>query len=236
MKYQSIVDAVNRIISGYRMALTLRQIYYRLVAAAFIRNTRSEYNGLSAQLVKAREVGDVDENMIVDRSRRIDDMAFDSPETYLAVARHTLKIRHVRRFWDSQNCYVEVWVEKDALSGVIANAVKKLNTIVAPSKGYSSYSYLKDAAGRISRYCADGKEAIILHFGDHDPSGLDMSRDLQRRFNRYSDGSVVTVKRIALTYEQVQLYKLIPNPTKLADPQSAEYMARFGRSAGSWTL
>ncbi len=233
MKYQDTVDAVNRIISGYTMPLTLRQIYYRLVAGGFIRNARSEYNGLSAQLVKARELGEVDENKIIDRSRRIDDLAFDSPEQFLLACRHTLKQRHVRRFWDTQSCYVEVWVEKDALSGVIANAVSQLNTIVAPSRGYSSYSYLKDAAERISRYSSN-KTAIILHFGDHDPSGLDMSRDLQERFDKYSRGGSVDVRRIALTFEQVKHYKLIPNPTKLADPRSAGYVVRYGKQC--WEL
>lgn len=138
--------------SGYTMPLTLRQVYYRLVAVGLIPNTRSNYNQLSSQLVTARENDDIDDTRIVDRNRRIEDVSFDSPESFIEVCQTTLRRRYVRRFWDSQPVYCEVWVEKDALSQVIAEAVYPFNTVVAPSRGYSSYSYLREAAGRISQY------------------------------------------------------------------------------------
>ena len=232
MKYEETVQAVNTVMAEYAMPLTLRQIYYRLVVAGLIPNRRAAYNSLSSQLVKAREEGEVDENRIVDRSRRIDDFAFESPEGFLATVKYTLEQNYVRRFWASQETYVEVWVEKDALSGVMANAVKPLNTIIAPSRGYSSYSYLKSAADRFMQYCDGGKDGIVLHFADHDPSGLDMSRDLADRLNRYC--GLVEVKRIALSHDQVKKYNLIPNPTKLADPRSPEYIYRYGNEC--WEL
>jgi hypothetical protein len=179
MKYDILVEKVNQILASYAVALTLRQVYYRLVAAGLIPNTRSNYNQLSSQLVRARESGDVDDSRITDRSRRIEDVSFDSPESFIDVCRSTLEQQYVRRFWDSQPVYCEVWVEKDALSQVLAEAVYSFNTIVAPSRGYSSYSYLRDAGNRISQYCNGSKPAAILHFADHDPSGIDMSRDLQ---------------------------------------------------------
>lgn len=179
MKYSELVNAVNEIIAGYSIPLTLRQVYYRLVAAGLVPNTRSSYNQLSSQLVTARENGDIDDTRIVDRSRRIEDVSFDSPESFIEACRTTLAQQYVRRFWDSQPVYCEVWVEKDALSQVIAEAVYPFNTIVAPSRGYSSYSYLREAANRISQHGNGGKPAVILHFADHDPSGIDMSRDLQ---------------------------------------------------------
>jgi hypothetical protein len=227
MNYQQTVEAVNAVIAEYAMPLTLRQIYYRLVAAGLIPNRRSAYNGLSAQLVKAREVGDVDEYRIVDRSRTVNDISFDSPQDYLEAAIYTLKAKYLRRFWTSQEAYVEVWVEKDALSAVLAGAVKDYNTIVAPSRGYSSYSYLKSAVGRMYNNHPDASKVIVLHFADHDPSGLDMTRDLQDRFDNYAIGDV-EVKRISLTYEQVQEHNLIPNPTKFTDTRSGGYMARYG--------
>ncbi|MBT9140270.1 MAG: hypothetical protein DDT30_00846 [Dehalococcoidia bacterium] len=232
MRYTELTEAVNQVISAYTVPLTLRQIYYRLVAAGLIQNTRSNYNQLSSQLVMAREQGDIDGTRIVDRSRRIDDMSFDSPEDFLEACRGTLKRQYVRRFWDSQPVYCEVWVEKDALSQVMAEAVYPFNTIVAPSRGYSSYSYLREAADRISRYCDGdddlvfGKAAVILHFADHDPSGIDMSRDLQDRLDRYC--GAVEVKRIALNYDQVRRYSLIPNPAKLTDTRSSAYISQYG--------
>lgn len=233
MKYDETISAVNKIIDQYDMPLTLRQIYYRLVAGGLVPNRRSAYNSLSSQLVTARENGEVDDSRIVDRSRRVDKPYYDSPESFIDAIKYTLEHKYLHSFWISQPLYVEVWVEKDALSGVISNAVFPFSTIVAPSRGYSSYSYLRDASQRIGRYCQDGKEAHILHFADHDPSGLDMTRDLQDRLNRYC-GRAVAVKRIALTYEQVQTHNLIPNPTKMADPRSEGYIQQYGEEC--WEL
>ena len=230
MKYEETVAAVNKVISQYSIPLTLRQIYYRLVAAGLIPNRRSAYNGLSAQLVKAREVGEVNERRIVDRSRSIEDRAYDSPEDFLDAAIYTTKNRFFRRFWTTQETYCEAWVEKDALSQVIAGAVEALNTIVAPSRGYSSYTYVKDAVYRFQDNRGEAERVVILHLTDHDPSGLDMTRDLQDRFNAYSRGLPfsVEVKRIALSIDQVRQYDLVPNPTKVTDSRAGRYMARYG--------
>ena len=228
MKYTDLVNAVNGILAGYSVQLTLRQVYYRLVASGLVANTRSNYNQLSSQLVKARESGNVDDSRFTDRSRRIDDVSFDSPQDFIEICRDTLKRQYVRRFWDSQPVYCEIWVEKDALSQVLAEAVYPFNTIVAPSRGYSSYSYLRETANRISQHCSDGKPAVILHFADHDPSGIDMSRDLQDRLAKYCGWREVEVRRIALTYDQVRQYNLIPNPVKQADRRSTGYVNQYG--------
>lgn len=236
MKHLELIDAVKEVISDYSMPLTLRQIYYRLVAAGLIANTRSSYNQLSSQLVTARENGKVDDSRIVDRTRSILDVAYDSPEHFLDACRYTLKQKYVRRFWDSQPCYCEVWVEKDALSQVMAEAVHPLNTIVAPSRGYSSYTYLREAAARFSRY-GDTElvyEYKVLHFADHDPSGIDMSRDLQDRLNKYCGHVEVEVRRIALTHAQVKHYNLIPNAAKIADTRSDAYIRQYGNEC--WEL
>jgi len=229
MKYEATVAAVNQIIGQYSIPLTLRQIYYRLVAKGLIPNRRSAYNGLSAQLVKAREAGEVDERRINDRTRSIEDRAFDTPNDFLDAIIYTTKSRFFRRFWTTQETYCEAWVEKDALSQVIAGAVEDMNTIVAPSRGYSSFSYIRDAVRRFRNNHEDAERVVVLHLTDHDPSGLDMTRDLQTRFNAYSArGQVIEVKRIALTFDQVQEYNLIPNPTKITDSRAAGYMDQYG--------
>jgi hypothetical protein len=235
MKYEQTVAAVNAVIEQYSMSLTLRQIYYRLVAGGLIPNRRTAYNGLSAQLVTAREKGDVDETQIVDRSRSINDDSFDSPEAFLEACEYTARSRFMKRFWGSQGKYVEIWVEKDALSQVLSGAIQDFNTVVCPSRGYSSFSYIKEAANRFDRNTADLDEAqvVILHFTDHDPSGIDMSRDLQARFSSYSSVDV-KVKRIALTSEQVEQFDLLPNPTKISDSRSPAYEVRFGSEC--WEL
>ena len=229
MKYEETVAAVNQVIGQYSIPLTLRQIYYRLVAGGLIPNRRSAYNGLSAQLVTARERGEVDERRINDRSRSIEDHAYDSPNDFLDAIIWTTENRFFRRFWETQEVYCEAWVEKDALSQVIAGAVEDMNTIVAPSRGYSSFSYVRDAVRRFTKNRGDAERVVVLHLTDHDPSGLDMTRDLQTRFNAYSArGQVIEVKRVALTIDQVRQYDLIPNPTKVTDSRAAGYMDQYG--------
>jgi hypothetical protein len=78
------------------------------------------------------------------------------------------------------------------------------------------------------RYAAVDKPIVILDFRDHDPSGIQMTEDLQTRFDRYSDGEEIEVKRVALTIEQVRKYTLVPNPTKRVDSRSPRYVAEFG--------
>ena len=249
MKYVELIDAVNDILTGYDTQLTLRQVYYRLVARGLIPNTRSNYTQLSSQLVKARENGEVDDSRFTDRSRQIMDVSFDSPESFIKACRLTLEQRYVRRFWDSQPVYCEVWVEKDALSQVLAEAVYPFNTIVAPARGYGSYTYLQDAAQRIRQRCDNGKPAVILHFTDHDPSGIDMARDLKDRLDKYCgwndfkrakiahteyERPKIEVRRIALTYHQVRQYDLIPNPVKGADCRSKGYISQYGEQC--WEL
>lgn len=226
MKYDDLVQNVNRIMADYTMPLTLRQIYYRLVAGGLVSNTRSNYTQLSSQLVTARERGDVSDTRIVDRSRSVSDVSFGSPERFIQTCIFNMSQRYVRRFWDTQPYYVEVWVEKDALSQVIADAVFDFNAIVAPSRGYSSYTYLMQAAQRIAQY-GDEKTAIILHLADLDPSGVDMSRDLEARLKKYCRSDIQVI-RVALTYEQVTQFNLIPNPVKFADKRSSGYVTQFG--------
>ncbi len=142
----------------------------------------------------------------------------------------TCENRFFRRFWTTQDVYVEAWVEKDALSQVIAGAVEGLNTIVAPSRGYSSFSYIREAVQRFQKNRGDAERVVILYLADHDPSGLDMTRDLRERFRAYSAGFLfnVQVKRVALTFDQVQARDLIPNPTKIQDPRAQGYIDQYG--------
>lgn len=235
MKYALVVNKVNEIFDDYpEMKLTLRQIFYRLVANYGYPNTKSSYRQLSGQLVKARKRGHIDETRMEDRSRRfigkdygwkcLDDFVserfkwfFDSP------------VYHARKMWTSQPEFVMIWLEKDALSSVVSPAANKFNVITCPSRGYSSYTYLKEAIQKLP----EDKELTILHFADHDPSGIDMTRDLANRIAEYSEKEV-TVERVALKFDQTQQYDLPPNPFKRADPRSKSYFPLYGRQC--WEL
>ena len=234
MKYQFVVTYVNDILNQYTIKLTLRQIYYKLVSGYGYPNKRSAYNQLSTQLVKARERHDIDETRIEDRSREFlgGDSRFDSLEDYFTYRFESFlnsPVYYARKMWTSQLEYVMIWIEKDALSKVISTEADKYNVITCPSRGYASYTYVKEALSTLP----EDKEITVLHFADHDPSGLDMTRDLENRFSQYSNLDI-TVERIALNYDQVQRYGLPPNPTKRADPRSERYTPEYGNEC--WEL
>ena len=237
MRYGEIVSHVNEIFGQYDMPLTLRQIYYRLVADFGMPNRRSAYNTLSRMLVRAREQGEVDDTRIEDRSRETlgGDFGFPGPEEYLKYKIDNFRrVSYQRKMWEFQPRYIEVWVEKDALSRVISAITNKYSVVVCPSRGYSSYTYLKRMAveDRFQKYT--DKPIVVLDFRDHDPSGIQMTEDLQNRLDRYGGDLDITVNRIALTIEQVRRYKLIPNPTKIADPRSPKYHLLYGNEC--WEL
>ena len=239
MKYKNVVSYVNEILREYELNLTLRQVFYRLVANYGYPNTSSMYNQLSKQLVKARERGDVDESRIEDRSREFlgGDYGFDDSSDFVSYQiRRFLSSprRYTRIMWSSQPEFVLIWIEKDALSRVVSSIADKYNVITAPSRGYASYTYIKKAVAKFP----EDKQITVLHFADHDPSGLDMTRDLEQRLHRYSEleglDININVQRIALTHQQVQEYNLTPNPTKTADPRATGYIEQNGNQC--WEL
>jgi hypothetical protein len=78
-----------------------------------------------------------------------------------------------------------------------------------------------------------GQRPVILHLGDHDPSGLDMTRDLSERLALFC-GQEIEVRRLALNLDQVQQYNPPPNPAKTEDSRYPGYASQFGDE--SWEL
>jgi hypothetical protein len=227
-----IIELANEICADYRTQgydLTLRQLYYQFVARDLIENSDRSYKNLGNTVNMARLAGLLDWRYIVDRTRNLRDQAhWNTPEQIVdAVAQQYRTDR-----WANQPTYVEVWVEKDALIGVIASACEPLDVPYFSCRGYTSQSEVWGAAQRLIRRNNRGQKAVIIHLGDHDPSGIDMSRDIADRFETF--GADATVKRIALNRDQVDQYRPPPNPAKLTDARAQGYIARHGRY--SWEL
>ena len=212
---------------GYR--LTLRQLYYQLVAAAIIANVQKNYAKLSDLLGEARMCGLVDWEIIEDRIRV---PKFPNEFSDIADGIGTLLEAYRLNRWQGQEKYVEVWVEKDALSGVLNPITQRYHVRLLVNRGYSSISAMHDAALRFMQTRDKGKDCFVLYFGDHDPRGEDMVRDIDSRLTEF--GCQVEVKKIALTMEQVRQYNPPPNPAKMSDPRSSEYVAKHGEE--SWEL
>ena len=135
--------------------------------------------------------------------------------------------------WRDQDNYVEVWIEKDALIGTIERAADQMRVTRMACKGYLSASAAYEAGQRFDNARARGKNCILIHLGDHDPSGIQMTEDNEKRSQLFSRG-FVEVRRIALNMNQISLYNPPPNPAKMTDSRAADYVRRYGTS--SWEL
>lgn len=226
-----IIDTANNIIEEYQAEgydLTLRQLYYQFVARDIIPNSDKEYGKLGNVINNARLSGLLDWDAIIDRTRSVkNDWHWDSPEEIIENSADTYHI-DTRA---TQEHYLEVWVEKDALVGVLEKVCRRLGVPYLSCRGYVSQSAMWRAARRLVEKEQE-QETIILHLGDHDPSGIDMTRDIQERLEMFQ--SNVDVKRIALNMNQVEQYNPPPNPAKVTDSRFQGYMAEYGEE--SWEL
>jgi hypothetical protein len=216
--------------AGYN--LTLRQLYYQFVSRDWLPNNQQSYKRLGSIVNDARLAGLIDWNHLVDRTRNLEKLAqWDSPEEIVdAVAR-----QYRTKLWESQPEYLEVWVEKEALADVVSRPADRWFVPYFPCKGYVSQSEMWAAAMRIKAQERNGKKAAIIHLGDHDPSGIDMTRDIEDRL--WTFGSAVTVRRIALNMDQVEQYDPPPNFAKVTDSRAGGengYIALYGEE--SWEL
>jgi len=223
-----IVEIVEKYDSeGYRM--TLRQLYYQLVSRDILPNEQKQYAKLSRILTEARMCGLVDREFIEDRIRvpKFPNQ-FDDIEDAMRTITNVYRLDR----WNDQENYVEVWVEKDALSGVLEPITRKYHVHLLVNRGYSSASAMHDSSIRFKEAAEGGKNCVLLYFGDHDPSGEDMVRDIDDRLKGFECD--VEVIKVALTMAQIEQYNPPPNPAKLSDPRASEYNATHGDQ--SWEL
>ena len=229
---QDLIDIANDIITEYMNMgydLTLRQLYYQFVARDHVPNTEASYNRIGRIVSEARLAGLMSWNSIIDRTRNFNSNPhWSDPENFL----HEVAPQYGFDTRKDQDYHIEVWVEKEALAGVVGEAANQLDVMWFSCRGYVSQSAMWRASQRIIRKEKTGKKATILHLGDHDPSGIDMTRDIQERLMTF--GSQVVVHRIALNMEQISHYTPPPNPTKLSDSRANDYVVRYGNQ--SWEL
>lgn len=230
----AIIEKANEIIAEYDrqgFTLTLRQLYYQFVARALIPNKQSEYKRLGSIINDARLAGMVSWLAIEDRTRNVRTVSsWDGPEDIIRSAARSFKLD----WWEGQTYHVEVWIEKDALIGVVEPVCDRWRVPYFACRGYTSQSEQWRAGRRFRDAEQAGKQPIVLHLGDHDPSGLDMTRDNQDRLTMFARRSGIEVRRLALNWNQVEQYDPPPNPAKETDSRSGPYIEQYGES--SWEL
>lgn len=236
-----VVRQIRTIVNQYMdlsYRLTLRQLHYQFVGhvPGYV-NHDTAYKKLGKILDDCRYGGIVDWDAIEDRGRvpYIPYCVKDIPD-----ALHDTILTYRLNRQDGQDNHVEVWTEKDALSGIMKRSTQKYHVRLVVNKGYTSSSACYDAYQRFSERLNTTEDFVtILYFGDHDPSGLDMVRDIRERLTFMFDNGEnrdnglsdrFQIIPIGLTMPQIKKYKLPPNPTKMTDSRSPEYIKLHGRT------
>jgi hypothetical protein len=231
----AMIEHANEIIAQYGgdgYALTLRQLYYRFVSKNLFPNTIRSYKNLGNWVNDGRLAGLIDWSDIQDRTRGLEKNShWLRPRDIMETVSEQFQVD----MWARQKWRPEVWIEKDALVGVIERVCAELDIPYLSCRGYTSQSEMWVGAQRIQRWLnpLNHQIPLILHLGDHDPSGMDMSRDIMKRLKLFC-GKKIELIRLALNMDQIEEFQPPPNPAKTTDSRSTAYIAEFGHD--SWEL
>lgn len=230
---RELIRRINIILHEYQQlgfSLTLRQLFYQFVSRNWIKNTKKDYDRLGEILSKARRAGLVDWNSIKDRTRYLRTYStWPNAASGIQSAANSFALD----LWASQPYRIEVWIEKDALVGTIETVCDEYRVPFLSTRGFPSDSEMWEASNRMASYLAEGQIPIILHLADHDPSGLDMTRDIRERFDLFHMEDV-EVHRIGLNIDQIEEYEPPPNAAKEVDSRYQGYVDLYGTD--SWEL
>jgi hypothetical protein len=286
-----LVTLACEIISDYEdqgYKLSLRQLYYQLVARNAVPNTEQSYDRVGTIIAEARMAGLCDWDMIEDRGREcVTPAHWNNPGEIVEACANQYRIDK----WADQPVFCEVMVEKQALEGVLEPVCNRLDIPFTANKGYSSVTMMYHQGRKLreeflkrcrAKFVADahalekpfipakflsdnrghafgqwmveqgfieeympirlsekGRKAgfpriVVFYLGDHDPSGIDMTRDVADRLCTFSDMTPIEVRRLALNMDQIEELNPPENPAKLSDSRARKYIERFGES--SWEL
>jgi hypothetical protein len=237
---KGFLDRVNEIVRRYQaqgLKLSVRQVYYQLVAHYGLPNTEKSYAKTQRIINMGRLGGYIDWDAIEDRNREIESRPrWGSGAEIIDICARSFHMD----MWQHQHNRLFVIIEKAALAGVLESVCREWDVPLLAARGYPSVSIVREMAlEHVVPAIEAGQEVTILHLGDHDPSGIDMTRDLDDRFEmfiygEFSDISCFNLRRIALTMNQIDEQNPPPNPAKITDSRFREYSLRYGDE--SWEL
>ena len=199
--------------------MTCRQVYYRLVSAGLIEKTENEYNNTTCRLLaNMRRSGEIPYGWIADNTRWIrKPRSYSNLEEMLTIAANCYR----KSLWMDTGVNVEIWLEKDALSGVLYDVTEEWDVPLMVTRGYPSLSFLHEAGQGLER---SGKPAYIYYFGDYDPSGVDIPRVTERELRKFAPNTEINFEILAVTGEQqIKELNLITRPTKKSDMRSKKF-------------
>ncbi len=207
-------DTLHNVVKANR-PMTVRQVFYQMVTLGAIDKTEAAYNGIVVRLLGVmRREGQLPFRWIADSTRWM--RKPDSYSSLRSMLENSIEF-YRRNLWDSQDTYVEVWLEKEALAGVLYEATAEWDVPLMVTRGYPSLSYLHTAAETMQGV---GKPCYLYYFGDLDPSGVDIPRRIERDLNTFAPDADINFRRVAVTREQVEEMGLPTRPTKTKDTRA----------------
>ncbi len=231
-RLNKVIDILNEL-KDY-LPVTVRQIHYQLVGKNLVENTTSKYNDLSKMLKYARIDGYIPWEIIEDRIRQAYlNRGWQDQEGFLTSERKNFLEGYRRDLQQGQKNYIEVWVEKDALTGIFQRILNPYCIALCPARGFSSVSFLNDLRNRILTCQKNGQQAIMLYFGDHDPSGKIMLSAMRETLEDEMKVKGMKYETIALTPEQIKQYNLPVrmSSAKKTDSRYKKFSQRYGDEA-----
>ena len=222
-----VVEQANAIFEEYAeqgFTLTLRQLYYQFVARGLLEeNTMAQYKRLGIIIRDARNGGLIDWDAIEDRTREVNThSSWDDPSEIIRSAAR----QYQEDLWSHQPFRPEVWVEKEALLGVLEGVCTEYRVPYFAHRGNNSLTLQYEAGKRFAGYLDQGLIPVVPHLADHDPNGIDMTRDNIKRLALYA-GREIEVRRIALNMDQVERYRPPASFVKEGDTRTSGYTEQF---------
>jgi hypothetical protein len=197
--------------------MTVRQVFYQSTVRGIVEKSEAGYRKVQRALVTLREGGDVEWNWIADNTRWMrKPRSYGSPED----AMRTLAASYRKALWNDIDARVEVWIEKDALAGVIVEVTSMFDVPLMVARGYASLSFLHSSATDIEE---DAKPAFVYHLGDYDPSGQDAAANIERRLREFAPSADIIFRQIAVLPSKITRWNLPTRPTKSSDPRAATF-------------
>jgi len=196
----------------------VRGVFYQAVTRGLVAKTEAEYKHTVVRLLGLmRREGRVPYGWIADETRWM-----RKPASYSSLADMLERSAELyrRALWDRQRVYVEIWLEKEALSGAIYEVTGEWDVPLMPTRGYPSLTFIHNAAEAIT---AHAKPTFIYYLGDHDPSGIDIPRVIERELRAMAPASELWFTRLAVTPDQIASYGLPTRPTKATDSRAATF-------------
>ncbi|CAN5587295.1 hypothetical protein BH23CHL5_BH23CHL5_23200 [soil metagenome] len=197
--------------------MTLRGLFYQLVSVGVIPKNEREYKKLGTYLLQMRREGDIPYHWVADGTRWM-----RKPRTHIGLlaALEDTRETYRRAIWREQGVYVEIWIEKEALAGVVASVTSRWDVPLMVSRGFASESYLWEAAEQMR---AVRVPCFVYVFSDYDPSGLGIAEQVRSGLERLAPDVELTVERLAVTPAQITAWQLPTRPTKATDSRSKNF-------------